>query len=335
MKKETGQKGKFALLVICYLSRMVIGSSQPFGVQPAALICIVAAGTLLQLAVIGWLKGLQPPANRVMCGLLTLCLSITAAYDFIKADRFYRGVTSQHFVFWWLTAGMVLFGWYAAFCGFAAVQRMAKPVYLLMMLSLIILALTGDYTRQNLPVVTPDKENTVQTVNLLLQYTFSGEELLWVCWQQDGFGENIKKTVPPLRKAMLIRTVFIVIFSLLGGMALGEGFATTPQIFGRLSLQSGGQNAAYTGVLYHTVWLAALAVRVGVICCTVKDLVRKSLPDCPARIRFGLVSGVILAGCIYWNNSWQQDGTRLLTVATVMLLIMMTLTQKKGRSRIK
>lgn len=333
------QKRDAALLCVCYLAQLLIGTSQPFGLPAGLLVPVLAVGTLLQLAVYRLLRRRQFPASRAFGWLLAVCLGFAAGYDFVKADHFYRAVTSQNFSFWWLTACMLLIGWYAARCGRATVQRIAGPVLVLTLVSLVFLCAAGSGRLENLQPLSARRPDWQRALVVLLEYTFTAEPLLWFTWRTHPLpGEQAvlpgESTTPagstakdrrraedaPWQAAVWLRFGVMALFSVLAELTLGRRFAGTPQVFGTLSLVSTGANAGHAGVLYHCVWLMALAVRVCALCCTLRGLCATLLPKMPARRRVAAEGAALIFSALLWAALWQRDCLVALSAAALALL---------------
>lgn len=392
------------LLCVCYLSQLLIGSSQPFGLPAGVLLAVLAVSTALQLAVYRLLERRGFPASPFFARLLALLLCFTAGYDFVKADRFYRAVTSQSFSFWWLTGCMLLIGWYAARCGRPTVLRIALPVLALVLASLTGLAFAGGGRLENLLPVRLPRRHWGRAGLVFLEYTFTCEPLLWFYWHthpapvavlpskgeappahEDGTAEETKSDkrqkgaarpaqengavpiqkdgsapapkdntvpatdaqkaatsdtggIPPTaqnapgaaraggwRVAVWLRFGVLAAFAVLAELTLGERFASSPQVFGVLSLVSAGADAGHIGAVYHCIWLMALAVRVCAVCCTLRELCARLLPALAPRRRLLLEGGGLVAAALLWAALWQQDCLVALAAGVLLCLAVLPL----------
>ncbi len=332
--KTTRRRQHALLLTVCYLAQMVIGTSQPFGLHAMQLLPVLAAGTLTQLLLYRWLQHKTFCRSRLFCGALAVFFCLMAGYDFVRADRFYRAVTEQQYSFWWLTGCMLLLGWYAAACGRHTVLRAALPVLAGMGLSLGVLALTCSLQPQNLLPHTQAAPDIGRMLQVYLQYTFGGEVLLWYYWSAHPTAPEETDTPAPAvagwQGAVLARFVIMVVFVLLAQMTLGPRFTNMPQVFGVLSLVSGGRDAAHGGALWHCVWLMALALRVCAICCTLKELCRTLLPAWPPVRRLLILGAALCGGALLWTVFWQQDCLTALAAGCALLTGIALCCKRKG-----
>lgn len=321
-QKRTAGREQLALLSVCYLAQLLIGASQPFGLPAGQLLAVLAAGTLVQLAVYRLLAQRRLPASPVWGWALALLLCLNAGYDIVRADRFYRAVTAQELSFWWLTASMLLIGWYAARCGRPTVLRTALPVLAALGASLLALALTGSLRLENLQPLQWHKANGGRMALVFLEYTFSAEPLLWLFWRAHPLQAAEAAAGGQARAgqgAAALRWASASVFAVLGELTLGSRFAGTPQVFGVLSLVSAGADANHGGALYHGVWLMALAVRVCAVCCTLREVCAGLLPKTPQLRRVLAEGAALLAAAALWGLLWQRDCLTLLAAGALLL----------------
>ncbi len=320
MKDRSGTHGS-ALLCVCYLSQLIIGTAQPFGLPAGLLIPLFAAATLLQQLLYRLLSHRHFRDGGVYLWLLAALLCFVAGYDFVRAERFYRAVTSENFSFWWLMACMLLIGWYAAHCGRPALQRAALPVLAALLLSLAVLAFTGDYRLEALSFVRPTAEQLPQMGRVFWEYTFGGELLLWLYWNAHPASTAAGEALPHFRWSgvLWLRFGVAAAFALLGELALGDRFAGTTQLFGTLSLVSAGADAGHGGALYHCIWLTALTLRVCAVCCTLRELGVLLLPSRRAGQRLAAEGIALAAAAILWAALWHRNCLLWLAVGVSVL----------------
>lgn len=333
MKKENHT----VVLGICFAAQLLIGTSQPFGVSAGVLLWVLLISTVVQLLLFRFLQQRKFVDSPLFLAYLSLFLLFMAGYDLVKADRFYRAVTSGEFSFWWLTGCMLFLGWYAARCGRATVLRAALPVLALTLISLAVLAVTGSYRPENLLPVEMHSSLLPRVVVLFVEYTFTGELLLWFYWKEHACPVNGESATSCERftgwpAAVILRFVLMALFAVLAEMKLGARFAQTPQVFGLLSLIGVGGSGACIGAVYHCIWLAALALRVGAVCVTLREADTALFPklSAPARSAAEIV-GLLIAAAL-WTGFWQQDCLLGISCCVMTGLIAVALMAPKERS---
>lgn len=329
------------LLCVCYLSQLVIAPAQPTGLGAAALVPLFLVGTLLQLLLYRILARRSFFESAAVLGLTALLLCFAVGCDFVRAERFYRAVTSRQLSFWWIIGCMLLIGWYAAHCGRETVLRAAQPVLAVLLLSLCVLAFTGSYRTEALAFLQPQTLVSARAAKVLLKYTCSTELLLWLYWNThpqtpavlpEGGGAAHVAAVEHIgwRTAVWVRFAAAASFAVLGELALGARAADTPQIPGILSLVSAGADAGHGGAVYHCIWLTALAVRVCACCCMLDKLTERVLPRCTTGVRM-LLCGVLLVGAaIVWEAFWRQDTLLWLSIAVLLFIAAAVCGRKKS-----
>ncbi len=326
------------LLSVCYLSQLVIATAQPLGLPAGVLIPVLFAGTLVLQLLYRLLVRRSFFKSRLAAAAASLLFCFAAGYDFVRAERFYRTVTSQRLSFWWMIGCMLLIGWYAACCGRDTVLRAAQPVLAVLLLSLLILAVTGSYRLEELSFVRMDGVVPKRAGVVLLEYVFSGELLLWFYWNS----HPEPSALPPQKKtgkekgaagwqaAVWLRFAVLSAFAVLGELALGARAAQTPQVFGVLSLVASGADAGHAGVLYHCIWLTALAVRVCAVCCTLCELGTRFLPGFSTAGRTFCAGVPLVGAAILWEALWRQDCLLWLSSAAAVLTAAALVCKKRG-----
>ncbi len=334
--KKVRQREHALLLTVCYLAQLMIGTAQPFGLPATVLLPVLAAGTLVQLGLYRLLEGRQFAASPVFGGALAVYFCLLAGYDFVRADRFYRSVTDQQYSFWWLTGCMLLLGWYAAACGRPAVLRAALPVLAGLGLSLAVLAFTCSLRPEYLTLPELADVDLARAGQVFMHYTFGGEVLLWYYWRSHPTAQGDKgPSIAGWRAAVLTRFLVLAAFVLLAQLTLGPRFAQMPQVFGVLSLVASGSDAGHSGVVWHCIWLMALALRVCAVCCTLRELCADLLPRWPAPRRL-LAQGTALAGAaLVWTFLEQQDSLTLLAGGGGLLVLSALCCKKKGEAHVQ
>lgn len=339
MRKET-RTGHTALFCVCGLSQLVIGTAQPSGLPAGVLLWVFALSTLVQAVLFRALHGRQLLSSRFFLWTFAVLLFFAVGYDVVRADRFYRAVTSESFSFQWLMVIMLLLGWYASRCGRDTLLRAAQPVLASLLLSLAVLALRGSYRLEGLLFVQPDASLLPAAARAFLEYTFGTELLLWLYWQEHPvsaavYGENSPEqtALAAFSKAdgryafLWLRFAAASGFAVLGELTLGARAQQQPQLFGALSLISAGADSGHGGVVYHCVWLAALAFRVCALCCTLFEVEKMLLRQKKTPVLFAVQLLPAAAAAVFWAALWRQNcqswlaGAVLVLAAEIMIFI--------------
>lgn len=342
MRKEI-QASHTALLCVCGLSQLVIGTAQPSGLPAGILVLLFAFSTLVQTALFRALHGRRLLSSRFFLWTFAVLLLFAVGYDVVRADRFYRAVTSESFSFRWLMVSMLLLGWYASLCGRDTLLRAAQPVLAVLLLSLAVLAVRGSYRLESLQFVQLDISLVPDAMRAFLEYTFGSELLVWLYWQERPVpsalaGKNCqeqKTRVSFFKSAgwpalLWLRFAAASGFALLGELALGARARQQPQLFGALSLISAGADSGHGGVVYHCVWLAALALRVCALCCTLFEVEKMLLVRKKTPLYFAVLMLPAAAAAVFWAALWRQNCQSWLSGAVLVLAAGILLFVKKG-----
>lgn len=342
MRKET-QASHTALLCVCGLSQLVIGTAQPSGLPAGVLILLFALSTLVQAGMFRMLHGRRLLASRFFLWLFAVLLLFAVGYDVVRADRFYRAVTSESFSFQWLMVSMLLLGWYASRCGRDTLLRAAQPVLALLLISLAVLGVRGNYRLEGLLFVQPDSSLLPDAARAFLEFTFGAELLIWLYWQEcpvsaAAADKNISAQtarIDPAKTAgwpalLWLRFAVASCFALLGELALGARAQQQPQLFGALSLISAGADSGHGGVMYHCVWLAALTLRVCALCCTLFELEKMLFRQKKTPVYFLVLMLPAAAAAVFWAALWRQNCQSWLAGAVLVLAAGIMFFVKRG-----
>lgn len=326
-----------ALLCVCYLAQLTVGAAQPFALPTQLTIPLLAAATLLQSVLYHSLRDSGAFSAAVFPAAAAVFFCFAAGFDVVRAERFYRAVTSERFSFWWLTVSLLLIGWYAAHCGRDTLLRAAQPVLAALLLSLAVLAVMGSYRPERLVFAEWEPSLLRSAGRVFLEYTFSAEVLLWLFWktadetpaQREAAAEKAGGSLQPVRNdagcgpqiALWLRFGIAVAFVLLGELALGRRAPGEAQLFGVLSLISAGADAGRGGVVYHCIWLTALALRVCALCSVLHEWGKSRFPQLKSAARFAAETLPVAATAVFWAIVWRQSCQVWLAAAALVLTV--------------